>query len=88
MLVYIAPELYDAVEYDKKIDIYSVALILCEIVFGGPIFATISTPAQQHPKIRLRKNKFWITKGDINQNEVLAYISSPNEPGRFVKHLS
>jgi hypothetical protein len=65
-----------------------VALILCEIVFSGPIFAATSTPVQQHPKITLRKNTFWIAKRDIKANEVLAYISSPNEAGRFVKHVS
>jgi serine/threonine protein kinase len=35
---YMAPELYDEDDYDEKVDIYSFALMLYEVVVGRPVF--------------------------------------------------
>jgi serine/threonine protein kinase len=35
---YMAPELYDAEDYSEKVDIYSFALMLYEVVVGRPVF--------------------------------------------------
>jgi hypothetical protein len=37
--LYMAPELYDDVDYDGKVDVFSFSLILYEIVVGHPVFS-------------------------------------------------
>jgi serine/threonine protein kinase len=49
--LYMAPELYEEGDYDEKIDVYSFALILYEIVVGHPVFPPTLTLMQLCAKI-------------------------------------
>jgi serine/threonine protein kinase len=49
--IYMAPELYEEGDYDEKIDVYSLALILYEIVVGHPVFPPTLTLMQLCAKI-------------------------------------
>jgi hypothetical protein len=49
--LYMAPELYEERDYDEKIDVYSFALVLYEIVVGHPVFPPTLTFMQLCAKI-------------------------------------
>jgi serine/threonine protein kinase len=48
---YMAPELYDAEDYNEKVDIYSFALMLYEVVVGRPVFPRTLTLASLKAKV-------------------------------------
>jgi serine/threonine protein kinase len=55
--LYMAPELYEEQNYDEKIDVYSFALILYEIVVGHPVFAPTLTFMQLCLKVARGERK-------------------------------